>query len=42
MNIPTFNGKNLPVRDFNQDVLIGKFSVPANCERKCIMAVLAR
>ena len=42
MNIPTFNGKNMPVRDFIQDVLNGESSVPANCERQYIMAVLAR
>ena len=41
MNIPTFNVKNMPVRDFIQDVLNGESSVPANCERQYIMAVLA-
>ena len=41
LNIPTFNGKNMPVRDFIQDVLNGESSVPANCERQYIMVVLA-
>ena len=38
MNIPTFNGKNMPVRDFIEDVLNGESSLPANCERQYIMA----
>ena len=42
MNISTFNGKNMPVRDFIQDSLKGESSVPANCERQYIMTVLAR
>ena len=42
MNIPTFNGKTMPVRDFIQNVLNGESSVPANCERQYIMAVLVR
>ena len=42
MNIPTFNGKNMPVRDFIQVVLNGEPSVPANCEGQYTMAVLAR
>ena len=31
----------MPVRDFIQDVLNRESSVPANCERQYIMAVLA-
>ena len=42
MNIPTFDGKNMPVRDFIQDIINGKSSVPVNCEPQYIKAVLAR
>ena len=42
MNIPTFDGKNMPVRDFIQDIINGESSVPANCEPQFIKAVLAR
>ena len=42
MNIPTFKGKNIPVRNLIQDVSDEEFSVPENCERQYIMAVLAR
>ena len=42
MNVPTFNGENMPERDFIQDVVNGEASKPANCEKQYIKAVLAR
>ena len=42
MNVPIFNGKNMPVRDFIQDVINGEASIPANCEKQYIRAVLSR
>ena len=41
-NIPTFDGKNMPVRDFIQDIINGESSVPVNYELQYIKAVLAR
>ena len=34
MNIPTFNGKNMPVRDFIQDVLNGESKLKSEIYRK--------
>ena len=42
MNISICDGKNIPVRDFIQYVLNRESSVPEDCERQYIMAVLAR
>ena len=42
MNVPIFNGKNVPVRDFIQNVIDGEASIPANCEKQYIRAVLSR
>ena len=42
MNVPIFNAKIMPVRDFIQDVVSGQVNVPANCEKQYIKAVLAR
>ena len=36
MNIPKFDGKNIPVRDFIQHIINGESSVPANCEPQYI------
>ena len=40
MNVSTFNGKNMPVRDFIQDVVKVEASIPANYEKQYIKAVL--
>ena len=42
INIPISNGKNMPGRDFIQDVINGEASIPANCEKQYIRAVLSR
>ena len=42
MNIPIFNRKNKPVRDFIQDVINEESSLSVNCERQYIIAVSAR
>ena len=42
MNVPIYNGKNMPVRDFMQDVVNGEASIPANCEKQYIKSVLSR
>ena len=42
MNVRIFNGKNMPVRDFIQDVINGEASIPANCEKQYIRAVFYR
>ena len=33
MNVPVFDGENIPVRDFMKDVMNGVLVVPANCEK---------
>ena len=42
MNVPIFNGKNMPVRDSIQGEINGEASIPANCEKQYIRAVLSR
>ena len=42
INIPTFNGKNMPLKDFIQDTLNRECNVPGNCERQYVMGVLAQ
>ena len=42
MNVSIFDGKNMPVRDFIQEVVNGKARIPANCEKQYIKAVLPR
>ena len=42
MNVPIYNDENMPVRDFIQDVVNGEASIPANCEKQYIKAVLSR
>lgn len=42
LNIPFYDGKNMRVRDFIQDVENGEASVPPNCEMQYIKAVLSR
>ena len=41
MNVLTFNEKNMPVRNFIEDVVKVEASIPANCEKQYIKAVLA-
>ena len=42
MNIPIFDGKNMPVSDFIKDIITGQSFVPATCEKRYVIAVLAR
>ena len=42
MNIPIFDGKNMPVSDFIEDIITGQSFVPATCEKRYVIAVLAR
>ena len=41
MNIPIFDGKNMPVSDFIEDIITGQSFVPATCEKRYVIAVLA-
>ena len=40
INIRVFDCKNLPVRDFSEDVISGALVVPASCEKRYVMVVL--
>ena len=42
MDIPIFDGKNMPVRDFIEDIITGQSFVPATCEKRYVIAMLAR
>ena len=42
MNIPIFDGKNMPVNDFVEDIITGQSFGPEACEKRYVIAVLAR
>ena len=42
INIPIFDGKNMPVSDFIEDIITGQSFVPATCEKEYIITVSAR
>ena len=42
MNIPIFDGKNMPVSDFLKDIITEQSFVPATCEKRYVIAVLAQ
>ena len=42
VNISIFDGKNMPVSDFIEDISTGQSYVPATCEKQDIIAVLVR
>ena len=42
MNIPIFDGKNMPVSDFIEDIIPGQSFVHATCEKRYVIVVLAR
>ena len=42
INVPVFDGENMPVRDFIEDVMNGALVVPAECEKRYVTAVLSR
>ena len=42
INVPVFDGENMPVRDFIEDVINGALVVPAECEKRYVTAVLSR
>ena len=39
MNIPTFDGKNMPVSDFVEDIITGQSFVPATCEKRYVIPI---
>ena len=42
INVPIFDGENMPVKDFIEDVMNGAIEVPAECEKRYVTAVLSR
>lgn len=42
VNIPSYDGKNIPVRFSFKDIINGESSVSANCETQYLKAVLAQ
>ena len=42
MDIPIFDGKNMSVSDFIEDIITGQSFVPVKCEKRYVIAVLAR
>lgn len=42
MHIPFYDGKNIPVRDFIQDIINGESSIPENCENQFVKVVLSK
>ena len=41
ISVPVFDGENMPVRDFIEDVMNGALVVPADCEKQYFRAVLS-
>ena len=42
INVPVFDGENMPVRDFIEDIMNSTLVVPAECEKRYVTAVLSR
>ena len=42
INVPVFDGENMPVRDFIEDVMNGALVVPADCKKRYVTTVLSR
>ncbi|XP_043473885.1 uncharacterized protein LOC122506001 [Leptopilina heterotoma] len=42
MNIPFYDGHNMPVKDFIEDILNAASSIPKNCEDQYLKSILAK
>ena len=42
INLPVFDGENMPVKDFIGDVVNGALVLPADCDKRYVTAVSSR